>query len=65
MQQVNSNFATFSVREDFREALHDYLSGIKKIEIHDVKGLPQIEDVSAKLKEAYEKSSEEQKGRKK
>lgn len=50
MQQVNSNFATFSVREDFREALHDYLSGIKKIEIHDVKGLPNVEDLSAKLK---------------
>ena len=58
LKQVNHNFVTFSVREDYKQIVHSYLDSMKKIEVSDVKSLELVPNISLKLTEVYEKTSQ-------
>lgn len=52
-KQVNNNFVTFSVREDYRQVIQSCLEGIRKIEVSDAQGLVPVPIISQKIREVY------------
>jgi hypothetical protein len=53
LKHVSNNFVTFSVREDYRQVIADYLDAIKKIEVTDVGPLQPLGTLPSKLREVY------------
>ena len=58
MGQMDKNFISFSIRQDYKQALECHLDEMKKIEIHDLNTTICPIDLPSKLKEVAHRQNE-------